>query len=90
MEDGSAEFPPPTIPEPDLPCDVQATVSPSPTFAESLNNEWYVRVKTECHGSALSQVKRKIVVDTGERVVELHEGRHSQTVKLQPIDKDQV
>jgi hypothetical protein len=78
MEDGSIEFPPLTKPESDLRCDVQATVSPSPTFAKILDNEWYVRVKTEFHGTALSQVKRKIVAEAGERVVELHQGWYFQ------------
>jgi hypothetical protein len=90
MEDGSAEYPPLTKPESDLRCDVQATVSPSPTFAKILDNEGYVRVKTEFHGIALSQAERKIDADAGERVVELHKGWYFPTLKRQHIDKCQV
>ena len=90
MADASQELPLSTNSEVGDSFRVQATVAPELTVAESLQNEWYVRVKAEYRGTALSQVKDEIILETEQRVVALHEGHKFPFIRRQSINENQV
>lgn len=60
--------------------DCQTT--PEQISSESLNNNWYIRIKIDLRGTSLPRVRGKAIAEMCERVTELHEGRSPSSLSL--------